>query len=704
MPISWCVATLRGVSPPRAETPIPRPSRTLARCRRWSAKWCGIAILGAILNLGGLLPTPALATTTLADPPTPPAPRDPPTIYAFDGDLGDDATLDASPDRPARSMARVKQIALARGGFRPGDEVWRAGRTTESVDVGSVSGVTHRPWPGRESGAWRGTVAVPPSLWLNDGTPTYKAFIGPNRNLFICVDRWASRVDAHGRHYGYLKRDPVRPDFEGLPTPGTWNYDAPTGALTVRLIDDADPRTLSGDDAVMWTDGTLWSGLYSQFGTDTVVSGVNAQDINGGSFRQFLAGGTVPCYGLTVCGTNSVVRDLRMDDCSIHHLSILSGSTRNVLVENVACWGGGLYSGASQFVVYTGNSNIEGIVFRNCSAHPYALLDSLGQPLRFNSNWAPLNAPVTIDGFYAHTLRTNGTRITDMLWDRCTATFYGDSVATTSRGTAFNAGDTAPPPKNPFNWAGYGARGDRCRIFHASADDLYGNIAFRNRFADFTNAKSGTLPWCGSINAGTTVLFESCVFVVNGDGALRRSLYHLFAGARLLMVNCTIIDLGTAPGSHEIFSTADRDAYNPTTRDGFNVNAIGCLFYFHRPAGSPDVPRRLFAGDAGAPDSNVRFDGCAYFNVSSFSDDASRNDAAEWKRLDPRGLFGLDPKLVDPTSVDPLVAGQLRADSPLRKPAYRRMNSVRPETGYNETLYDGTIGAWQGQIPPARLP
>ncbi len=627
----------------------------------------------------------------------------PPTIYAFDGDSGDDSTVDASPDRPAKTMARVSAIAASRGGFRFGDQVWRAGRTTESVNVGAVSGVWHRMWPGRPEAAWRGSTPVLGASWLSEGGPTYKAMIGAGRYVSICVDRWASRVDVHGRHYGYLARDPARPDIDGLSTPGTWHYDTESGFLFVRLIDDADPRALLGDDAVMWVNGNLWSGLYSQFGTDTIVSGADADALNGGSFRQFLSGGTSPCYGLTVCGTRSVVRDLRLDDCSIHHLSILSGSTRDVLVENVSCWGGGLYSGASQFVVYSGNEDINGIVFRNCHAHPYSLLDSNGQPLRFNSNWSPLFVPVTVDGFYAHTIRVNGSRITNMLWDRCTATFYGDTIFSANRGTAFNAGDTAPPPADPWNWAGYGVRGDRCKIFNGNSDNLFGNMAFRNHFADLTNAKLNAQPYCGSINRGTTVLFESSVFVVNSDSTLRRSLYHLFGGARVLLVNCTVIDVGTSATPHEIFSVANQNGYKAAAERGFSVNAIGCIFYFHHaPQGA--TTNRLFSNDAGAPKTNMHFDGCLYYNVSHFAEDGSRDSLTEWRRLDPRGIFGVDPGFVDPLSVDPAVAGKLRTDSPLRLAAFRRVNPIRPDRGYNEAGYDGTVGAWQLQAAPARLP
>lgn len=627
----------------------------------------------------------------------------PPTIYAFDGNLGDDSTIDASPERPAKTMNRVAAIAMSRGGFRFGDQVWRSGRTTESVNVGSVSGVWHRVWPGREDAAWRGSAPVLGGDWITEDGRTFKALIGPGKHVAICVDRWASRVDSYGRHYGYLRRDPIRPDIDGLPSPGTWHYDEVSGSLFVRLIDDADPRVLMGDDAVMWANGDLWSGLYAQFGTDTIVSGTGSDSINAGSFRQFLSSGNLPCYGLTVCGTRSVVRDLRLDDCSIHHLSILSGSTRDVLVENVSCWGGGLYSGASQFVVYSGGEDISGIVLRNCHAHPYSLLDSAGEPLRFNSNWSPLFVPVSIDGYYAHTIRANGSLVRDMLWDRCTTTFYGDTIFNTNLGTAFNAGDTAPPPADPWNWGGYAARGDRCRIHRGNSDNLFGNLAFRNHFADFTNAKLNPQAYCGSINRATTVLFESSVFVVNSDSNFRRSLYHLFGGARILMVNCTVIDVGEASTSHEIFSTANNQLYKARAELGFNIHAVGCIFYFHRPP-APGRQNRLVSNDLGAPKTNMRFEGCAYYNVSQYSDDPSRDSLAEWRKLDPTGIFGVDPGFVDPLSVDPAVAGRLRTDSPLRTAAYRRVNAIRPTMGYNERAYDGTVGAWQMQAAPRRLP
>lgn len=635
-------------------------------------------------------------------------------IYGVSG--GSDVSGDGSSGNPWQTLAKVK--ATANGGLGPltGDTVYRSGVGTEIISLTSLVGVTIRDWTGfglDKDGSVINTATPVTSAWsLHSGT-TYKANIGAGLTIGNVGERLASRVDAEGRHYGWLDKG-SDPGGGALAAAGQWYYNSGTGDLFARLIDGINPSTLTNEDRVQYlvdssspTLNLQNSWLVSVYGAGTAGVSVGSGSVQWGQIRNAYCSNSATRYCLALSGTDSTVQDLRLEGGENHAVLVGSGVTQGCVLRNVDSWGCGRTQSASNFVSYSNAANVY-TVYDRCIARCFTMLDSTGAPLLRSRDWSTtITKPYDQVGFFAH---SDGFQIVDLLWDRCKVYGYGSTLATHSNTTPFDAGDTADPADIRV-WSTYAARGNKCRAYRCSRLIQSGSIAHRGGFFDFTKAPLDTVDSIiGYLNNNRTTLFESSVLVFGTDrGSSSRAAFTLKPGARLLLHHCTIILVGTLNWYHDVFDVQSTAAFG--TNAGFYVEGLSTVFAFSQADGAVFNENRLFVNDSGAPTSNYSFDRCVYWRIkdTSYSMDASRNTSAEWTNpstgIDKNGLV-VDPGLVSVASVDEFVAGKLSPSSALRQAAnkyLRVLGAGRPsDGGYGGTAYDGTRGAWQASSSSGR--
>jgi len=637
--------------------------------------------------------------------------------WYYDRLSGNDTTGTGAAGNPWKTVGKVLTAANSGAGPAPGDVIYGAHSGKETINMGSFSGVTHEDWGGfavdSDGASCHGATFVTAASWAVSSGNTYSVSIGAGLTVANVCDRWASRVDASGRHYGWLALG-AAPVGGALASAGLWYYDSAGGLLYVWLVGNTDPRTLTGEDRVAYVADhsapLLIAQAASSIWNGRGVGGVSAitPNVQVGQFRHVSStSGAVYCAAIN--GQGTTFRNFRLDGGEDHALIIGSsgGASSECTVENVDSWGMGKTASGTSFTAYSGASgNVDGSVFRSCTAHAYTLLDSSGNPLLFNASWAAQATPLSLQGFYHHTDGAGGRVVSDVLIDRCTVRGYGTSAATHNRVTPFNGGNTAALAGGSayLDYTQYPVRHNRCKAYGCSLNIMSGNLAFRESFIDLTKASYNTSDsFVGSVNGGATVLYESCVILVNLQrGSSNRSLFHLYAGARLVLHHCTVIDISTGGNwYHDMFSVASAATYNGSNA-GFSLELRGNLFAFANPNTPATVENRFIIGDSGAPAGNYTISGNCYHNVSAtqMSDDTSRNTWAEWLAgVDTTGT-NVDPLLASITSIADGTAGTLSETSPLRHHAYKRVFQAgqgRPSSrmGYADTRYDGTIGAYQ---------
>lgn len=611
---------------------------------------------------------------------------------------------------PTQTFAQLAAVMNSGAGPASGDTVYGAHSGKEQMTLTPYPGMAHRDWSGlavdSEGSSTHLANFVASGAWAVSSGATYVANIGAGLTIANVADRWASRVDGDGRHYGWDAKGTV--SAGALPAAGTWDYVSPN--LYVRLSDGSNPAALTGEDAVMFVlnsntpavvmqaAGIVWNGVGTQ--------GVSAitPDVRVGQIRHCSASSGIQ-YCLIAAGQGTEVKNLRLDGGEDHAMIIGSsgGAASQVTVENVDSWGMGKTVSAATFTAYSGaGGNVDGAVFRRCTARVYTLLDSAGNPLLFNQSWTPQATPLDLQGFYHHA--GGGMSIANVLVDECVVRGYGSSSATHNRVGPFNANNTVALAGGSAyrDWNLYPVRHRRCKAFGCSTFNQSGNLAYKGCFFDMTKAALNTGDQViGFIVQNQTVLFESCIFVCDLQrGASSRCLFWLLAGARLLCHYCTFINVRTGGSfTHDWFNVSSALAYGSNA--GFRLECKGNIFAFADSSGG--TTRRFLANDSGAPVGNYDFAGNLYYNVTAgqYSGDASRASAANWiANIDPTGITTVDPGLRSITSTVDGIAGKLSGASLLRNPQYKRLSAAlagRPSDGYgyDTTRWDGTIGADQ---------
>lgn len=602
-------------------------------------------------------------------------------IYYVDGIAGSDFRTPAeasNPSTPWQTLNHALGVAAA------GDELRYsgmadAGQTAGESNVltGAQDNLTIRQYSAGTTHISRGAWApAGVSAWVG-GPAVYTNNTGPTRPISHVVRSFDTlrAADAYGRGMGFLI--PCASAAICAATAQGWHYDSITGVCTINTGAAWDPNALTGENAVMVLETTTGT----QPGI-TVPDGATGVTIDGGEFRLY-GGASSTSWGLNVGGNNNTVRNITVRSCGVHAVTLYSGTGGGSnLVEDCVAHGMLDSLGSANFTAYGNNSNVNGSVFRRCTSHAYQ---------SYKADGTKVGANIGVGGWYCHC--APGFKLVDLLIDSCTSLHYD------SPGDSFQFADTAPPT-DARSFQTYPVRILSSKQTNGSGNNPGDWCAFKGCFFDWTQNSVRIGGNVCTMNAASTAhLYDSCVFVFNGDTGANLNLF-LPTGelAKVIFINCTFIDIGTGAGN--------RRWYDPYYVDAFTIECYSSLICY-RTAGANN---RLLEDDGvggnqygrTATPTNTIFQGNCYVNVTAggYSRIASKDTFAEWQATVDTTGFELTPgqvALEDITSVDPAICGKLSSSSLLRTAAYKRYASVTPssQAGFGGSSYDGTVGAYQ---------
>lgn len=508
--------------------------------------------------------------------------------------------------------------------------------------------------------------------WTASGTRSYVAAIGAGKNVANVCDRYATRVDANGRHTAFLALLASQAAVDTLTTGANgYYYDAAAGNLYVQLNDGTNPTTLAGDDRVGWVEDL--AGCLA-----ATAGGYSVSDLR---FELCRPKGSGADYPLRLGGGGNTIRRVWVSDGGVHGIVFLD-SADDTLEDFVAHGGGQLDSGIENnnpVAAYNAGGNVSGLRIRRGQIHCYTHLAPSG---------SPVNAAGTCDAIKVHTDGAGGHVVADVEVEDVWSYHYGQS------GWLLNISDSGPAPAaaDLLTPAAYPARVTRGGSRGCRGLNLTQNASYRNTFFDFTAVASTGDLYVVWIQAGYKLLFTGCTFIFDQGSQAGRFMFRLEAGAELAFDECSLNNRSlNATGPHVFF--------NIVSAASFKVTAHRTIF---NNAYKGATVTRLFNGDSGAPLSNYDFQGCVYsgIDVTRYSNDASRDTPAEWiANVDPTGQVLADPGFANLQSTDPLIAGGLAPSSPLLVPTRKLYVPGSVDVGINGRRNDGTIGSWKYGAP-----
>lgn len=470
----------------------------------------------------------------------------------------------------------------------------------------------------------------------------------------------------------------------------SWSYNSGTGLATI-VTDGTNPNTVRigitrGRNAASPYAATPGSNAYNGivFSSCTncyVTAGFQAYNINPYSTAD---GYAVLMNGCTGCEAWGVTTD----DTGYH----AGGGAGAGAQANLTFYGwdmGACYKSSTHLVVYASGANntVSGIRYLSCVAHvvTHKAPDS-----------TPIESPVNLCGYYAHTGAASGNVVTGLLMEGCKAYIYDDFNAA----VPFGITDVQNYTGTWDSTTGRQVIVRNCQFVDCNQWTIYHSVWFDRCKLDFRrNSAAGTAAQGAFLFAKISginhlPLFTSCEIMLNADRNPNGLNFSFFTGTFASgdgpgFIGCSMIDVGTTANDTRMFAVTAN----------FTIRCYGCIVGW---TSKPVSNCYLMINDTGRGAGISEFRTCAYLGMSPtlnrWRDDTTYNTQTKWLSLIDSGTGAQAAAIVSTANApanfyriaDSLeLAGNSTLRRTLRNPSYK------PTRGVNEAYYAGDYGAYQ---------